>query len=111
MLDKGICVREGRTSPGYMSMCEEKTEKVTFLVPSPADMCTMQNACRYKVNRTGQNIDVVTVEHLPDLSSSTSTHAIAQHHVGFYELDSLVYIVVLSEVPEYSFCSWGRGSS
>lgn len=108
MLDKGICVREGKTSPGYMSMCEEKqTEKVTILVPSPAEMCTMQIACRYKVNRTGQDIDVVTVEYLPDLSSSTSTHAIAQHNVGFYELDSLVYIVVLSKVSEYSFCSWG----
>jgi len=91
----------------YVDVWKKKTEKVAILVPSPAEMCTMQIACRYKVNRTGQNVGVVTVEHFPDLSSSTSTQAIAQHHVGFYERDSLVYIVVLSEVPEYSFCSWG----
>jgi hypothetical protein len=49
--------------------------------------------------------------HLPDLSSSTSTHAIAQHYVGLYELDSLIHVVVLSKVPEDDFCGWRRGLS
>lgn len=56
-----MCAKE-KQALGICRSRETKQKRSRILVFSPAEMCTIQIACRYKVNRTGQHMNVVTVD-------------------------------------------------